>query len=261
MPFYEREARILKLLEDGDELSTVELASRMFVSEPTIRRDLAVLAKKGAIIRTHGGAIIKRSVADEKIPLLFREQEQNTAKAIMGKIAASMIRDGYTIMMDATTSAFHILPHLESFKNLIVITSGAKTSYFLGRMNIKNICTGGRMIPVSLSYVGANAERTIRDYNADIVFFSCRGLSLDGRLTDNSIEENNIRRVMMKNSAKKVFLCDSTKFDKVCLHNLCTVSEIDEIISDAPLPPGIQEIMRKKLDVYEQKRGNRRLWD
>jgi DeoR/GlpR family transcriptional regulator of sugar metabolism len=244
MSFYEREPQILRLLEDGDELSAAEIASRLFVSKPTIRRDLAKLAKKGAVIRTHGGAIINRALADEKIPLLFREQEQSSEKAKMGKFAASMIRDGYTIMMDATTSAFHILPHLEKFKNLIIITSGAKTSYFLGKMNINNICTGGRMIMKSLSYVGDDTERTIRQYNADIVFFSCRALSLDGRLTDNSIEENNVRRAMIQNSAKKVFLCDSSKFGRTCLHNLCTVKDVDEIISDAPLPPSIQEILR-----------------
>ena len=49
------------------------------------------------------------------------------------------------------------------------------------------------MINKSLSYVGYDAERTVANYNADVMFFSCRGISSEGWITDNSIEENNLR--------------------------------------------------------------------
>ena len=62
------------------------------------------------------------------------------------------------------------------------------------------------MLMRSLSYVGDDAIRTLENYNADVVFFSCRGVSDDGLLTDPSIEENLIRRAMMKQSRLKIFL-------------------------------------------------------
>ena len=111
-------------------------------------------------------------------------------------------------------------------------------------MGINNICTGGRMITRSLSYIGEDAERTVKQYNANIVFFSCRGLSLDGKLTDNSIEENSLRKVMLQHAKKRVFLCDSSKVGNTYLNNLCHLSVVDEIICERTLPKQLYEMTR-----------------
>ena len=163
----------------------------------------------------------------------------------MAQKAVNFIKDGYTIMIDGSTSAFALIPLLSDFKNLIVITNSAKASFALGQMGIKNISTGGHMINKSLSYVGEEALRTINSYNADIVFFSCRSLSENGYLTDNSIEENQLKRAMIKKSNKSVFLCDKSKFNKTCLNNLCHISEIDEIICDENIPEYIIKLKNK----------------
>lgn len=244
MPFYEREDKILNALLEKDSMTTQELSARLFVSVPTLRRDLIKLEQMGKIIRTHGGAQLIKKSADEKIPIFLREQEQNEAKEIMARKAVEFIRDGDIIMLDGSTSAYSIIPQLVSFKNLIVITSSAKSSFLLGRMGISNICTGGKMITRSLSYIGEDAENTVKRYNADIVFFSCRGLSMDGKLTDNSIEENSLRKIMLRHARKKVFLCDSSKLDHTYLNNLCHLSEVDEIICEKVLPVHLSEMTK-----------------
>ena len=101
------------------------------------------------------------------------------------------------------------------------------------------------MITKSLSFVGEDAKRTVLDYNADVLFFSCRSLSEDGYLSDNSYEENAVRRAMMSRAKKKIFLCNSAKFNKVSLHNLCHISEVDEIISEAEVPNSILSMIKK----------------
>ena len=101
------------------------------------------------------------------------------------------------------------------------------------------------MINKSFSYVGDDAIKTINNYNADVVFFSCRGLSERGFLTDNSIEENLVRKAMMKKSHKSVFLCDKSKIEKIYLNNLCHISEVDEIICDERVPEYIIDLKNK----------------
>ena len=204
MPFYEREDKILNLLRQKNMMTIDELANQLFVSKPTLRRDLIKLEKKGIISRGHGNASLVQNAPDSKIPFTLREQEQDIAKSAIARKAVTFIKDGDTIMLDATTSAYHIVPLLTDFHNILVITSSAKTSFLLGQMSIKNICTGGQMINRSFSYIGNDALNTVSHYNADVVFFSCRGLSLDGFASDNSIEENQIRMAMMKQSAKKI---------------------------------------------------------
>lgn len=236
MPYYEREDEILRLLNEGEAKTNDELAKKLFISKQTLRRDLEKLEKKGLIIRTHGGAMPTRHPSDRHIPFFLREHEQSEAKKVIALKALEFIKDGDTIMLDGATSAYAIVPYLSSFKDLTVITSNAKACFLLGNMNIKTVCTGGHMLTRSLSYVGDDAIRTVENYNADIVFFSCRGLSDDGMLSDPSIEENLVRRAMMKNSRKKIFLCDSSKIGKKYLHNLCPVSEVDRVICEIPLP-------------------------
>ena len=101
------------------------------------------------------------------------------------------------------------------------------------------------MITHSLCYIGEDAERTVRNYNADLLFFSCRGLSMDGRLTDTSVEENGLRRCMLRQSAKRVLLCDSSKLGNVYLNNLCHLSDVDAFICEEPLPQSLLAMLRK----------------
>lgn len=243
MPFYEREDKILGLLTANQITTVDEIASKLFISKPTVRRDFEKLAKKGLITRTHGGATLIKNAADEKIPFALREQEQNGAKFIMAKRAVEFIEDGYTVMLDGSTSAFAIVPLLTEFRKIIVITNSAKASFVLGQMGIKNICTGGHMINKSLTYVGDDAQNTLGKYNADVAFFSCRGVSDVGYLTDNSVEENQIRKIMIERSKKSVFLCDQSKFNKTYLNNLCHISEVSEIISNEKLPDYVKELI------------------
>lgn len=245
MPFYEREEQILNALLEKDSVRVQELADKLYISVPTLRRDLAKLESMGKIIRTHGGAKLRKSPADKQIPLALREQEQNIAKDVIGQRAAELVTDGDIIMLDASTTAYSIIPYLADFNNLIVITSSAKAAVLLGQMGIQTICTGGRMITHSFAFIGDDAERTVRSYNADIAFFSCRGLSLDGRLTDKSIEENTLRKVMLQQAKRRVLLCDSSKIGHVFLNTLCHISDIDEVICESPLPQEILQTIKK----------------
>lgn len=245
MPFYEREDKILDILAACEAVRISDLSEKLFISVPTLRRDLIKLDKKGLILRGHGKVSLVKNSADTKIPFSLREEEQNGAKNIMAKIAASYIKDGDVIMLDASTSAYCIVPYLTEFKNIIVITSGAKTALLLAHYGISNICTGGQMINKSFSYIGNDAISVVLRYNADVVFFSCRGLAMNGNLTDGSIEESNLRRVMMKQSKKKILLCDRSKIGNIYLHNLCHVSELDEVISDVKLPESILKQMKR----------------
>ena len=244
MPFYEREDLILNALLEKENMTLHELSSKLFVSIPTLRRDLIKLEEKGRILRTHGGAKLLKRAADEQLPFFYREQVQNSSKSIIAKKAAALVKDGDVIMLDGSTSAYLIVPLLAEFKKIIVITSSAQASILLGQMGINNISTGGHMINRVLSYVGEDAESTVRNYHADIAFFSCRGADLNGSLTDSSIEENRVRRVMMQQSKRNVLLLDSSKIGEVYLNKLCHISEVDDVICEAPLPEELVQRMK-----------------
>ena len=230
MSTYKRESEYIRLLAGRDH-TVKELAEKLFISEPTVRRDIALLKEKEILVSKNGVVRLKVSFSDKRIPLFIRETEQNEEKVRIAERAAKHVKDGDVVMLDASTTAYHLLPHLVKFKNLILITNGAKTAIEAASMGIKTICTGGELAPESFCYVGEDAESVLRRYNADLAFFSCRGLSNDGRVTDNSILENGIRRIMMENSARSFLLCDKSKHGKVYINTLCHTKDLDGVIS------------------------------
>ena len=167
----ERHSRIIDELRENPEISVKELARKLYVSEPTVRRDLTALHDKGIITKMYGGAVLNPTNAFCEIPFSMRATEQSDVKNEMGKRAAAMVEDGMSIMLDGSTSAYHMVPHLAHHKNLIAITSGAKTALMLAEANIRKFCTGGQMIIHSYSYVGAQAEAFVENFNADVLFF------------------------------------------------------------------------------------------
>ena len=238
MPFYEREKELLATIEKSDFVSTKVLLKTQYTSISTLRRDLIKLEERGLIIRIKGGVMAVKKSPDDRIAFFLRESENLPEKKLIAQKAATLIHDGDTVMLDASTSAYCIIPYIaENCKDIIVITSGAKASFLLGELGIKNVCTGGKMINKSFSYIGQIAEKTISQYNADIAFFSCHG--------DNSIEENDVRRIMIQHSRQKVLLCNSSKFGNTCLNNLCHLSEIDNVISESDIPQYISDSMKK----------------
>lgn len=213
-------------------MSVSELSRILFVSEPTVRRDVTRMRDSDTVSSKGGIVSLKVASADKRIPLFVRDCENNAAKRIIGKIAADLVRDGDVIMLDASTTAYHIVEFLENKKDIFVITSGIRSATALATMGIRTVLVGGEIIPESLSFAGADAERTLRAYNADKAFFSCRSLSSDGLVTDNSISENSIRRIMMDKANEAYLLCDSTKLGTKCLNTLCHTDELTAVITE-----------------------------
>lgn len=248
MMISERHRQIIEELKKDPNVSVRQLSKKLFVSEPTIRRDFTELHQKGIITKVYGGAMLNTAAAYRETPFFLRENEQSSTKSEMGKRAAALVKDGDVVMLDGSTSAYHAVEYLSRFKNLTVITSGAKTALAAAEANLRTFCTGGQMIIHSYSYVGKQAEDFVRSVNADILFFSCHGLDMQGRMSDNAIEEANLRQVMFEHSRKRVLLCDSSKIGKTCFYNMGNVAEIDEIISDRELPPAVLELLGTRLE-------------
>lgn len=233
----ERERKILEMILAEKKVTVKELAKKLYASEPSIRRDLVSLEKQNLIKRIHGGAVLEDNDSSlSKIPFAVRELESSSAKIEIARRAAELVSDGDVIFLDASSSAYNIIPYLASKSNITVITCGVKTLAKLGEYNIRAVCTGGSLLPSCYSLVGDDAYPIIEQNNANIFFFSCRGLSEDGLLTDFSTAENYIRRKMIKNSKKSYMLCASEKIGHKYFHTLCRAGDIDGIICEKKLP-------------------------
>ena len=222
---------ILKILQKKGNTSVHYLSKQLFVSEPTIRRDLTELEKQGKIKRTFGGAVYCE-VLNIELPLSLRENTDISAKKEIAEKASKHLKSGQVLFLDASSTVSYLIPYILKLDNMTIVTNSPKLSLELAKNNINSLSTGGIMLNNSIAYVGSYAEKFILDFNADIIFFSCRGVSDDGFLTDSSIEESSIRRVMLSKSNKKIFLCASNKIGKKYMNNICHLNDIDEMITE-----------------------------
>lgn len=241
----ERKNEILKILLKEKKIMVKDLSERLYTSEPSIRRDLTELEKDKLIRRIHGGAILEEhSESLIKIPFMLRELEDHDAKNIIAQKAAALVKDGDVIMMDASSSAYAIIPYLAQRSNITVITSGIKALMRLAEYGIDAYSTGGHLLPSCFSLTNEDAHKIISRYNADIVFFSCRGISPNGMVTDFSIEENRVREKMIEHSKRSVLLCATKKMNQTYMHNLCSIRDITQVISEQDqLPENLQKII------------------
>lgn len=228
----EREKAILQYLIKEKRVTVKEMAAKLYASEPSIRRDLASLEKQNLIKRVHGGAVLEEnSISAVKIPFAIREMEQSDEKVAIARKAAEFVKDNDVVFLDGSTSAYNMIPFLVQKKNITVITSGIKTLLRLAEYGVKVISTGGESVNSCMSLVGEDAVRTVNNYNADVCFFSCRGIK-NGELTDISAPENLVRRAMINRAKASYFLCAANKQDKSFFHKLCSKDDITGIITN-----------------------------
>lgn len=245
MFYSSREDEILDLLEKRNGVSVHFLSKELAVSEPTVRRALSSLEKRGKIKRTFGGAVLAE-LENRETPLSFRESEDMTAKKEIAAKAAELIRDDMVIFMDGSTTAACLADELSKFKNLTVITNNPRLTLRLAEENIRTFCTGGFMLNHSASYGGEFALDFIKNFNADMMFFSCRGISYKGEITDSSVENTEVRKIMMQRSKSHIFLCADSKVGKTFMIKVCDLSLVDKIICNAPIPENMENMLRHK---------------
>ena len=246
MSFKEREISILDYLREHKEASVAELCHALFVSEPTMRRDLSTLNTEGKIIRTYGGAAY-RNMPGENLPQAYREREHSDAKAVIGKKCLSLIRDGDTVMVDASSTALALLRVIEAKKSIVVITNSAKAPLALAESGVRTFVTGGELAANTYAYVGSHAEDFMRAYNADICFFSVRTLTEDGALTDNAIAENAVRKIMLARAKKKVLMLGSQKIGAPCISTLCTLDDVTHVVCECDISDRFPAAVREKF--------------
>lgn len=230
---FDRLREIMAILIQSKSASVRMLAQTLYVSEATVRRDLTALEKQGLVRRVFGGVLLLEG-NQEEIPFYARLAQTDEHKEGIAVEATERIRNGDVLMLDASSTVSMMIRHLKRFQRLTIITNAGATMTSLQALDAKVIITGGLMMRNSQGFVGNYAETMVRNFNADLFFFSCGGISADGRVSDNISEETSIRRVMMRHSRKRILLCDSSKFGLECCYNLCTVDDVDEIISDQP---------------------------
>lgn len=241
----ERQEEILEILNRNKSATVDYLASKLYVSGATIRRDLRAMEKQGMIIRSHGGAMPFKSSSVETA-FVVREQKDATAKRKMASLAVRLIKNGDSIFVDSSSTAGYVMELLKDFTNLTVTTTGIRNAIILSSTDkVKTYIAGGLIANHSNSITGTDTMDYISRIHADISILSCTGVSLETGFNDASIEQAKLKQCMRKNSSKVAMLVDTSKFGKTFMCHDFWFDDVDYLISEKLPPKEFLEVIKK----------------
>lgn len=229
----EREQEILSILKTTNGFVTVrQLCESLFASESSIRRDLKALETRGLVKRSYGGAVLESNYSNI-VTFNHRTRQNISAKREIAKKAAGLIKDGDIVFLDQSSTAFYLAGELIDRSSLTVVTNNIEITMLLANSKIRLISSGGFLSNENRNcLIGGDAQRTFENIYADVAFFSVKAVSENGVVTDCSREEVVVRDAMLKNAAKKVLLCDSSKFNCRAPFKQCKLEDVDILISE-----------------------------
>lgn len=223
-----REKDILDILYEKDRISVAELAKTLFVSEMTVRRDLSALEKKGVIRRYRGGAVL--TTVNSEMPISRRFFVDEDEKKDLGRQAAEFLCDNITVYLDSSSTCQYIIPYMNKFKNITLVTNSVNSLLCASKLQIPSILLGGKYYDRDMCFVGRMTEEQAMQLNVDIAFFSPLGISEDGMISDIDIEQTGVRKTVMKHAKKKIFMFEKNKLNKTYLYTLCHRDDADRIL-------------------------------
>ncbi|HXS21958.1 MAG TPA: DeoR/GlpR family DNA-binding transcription regulator [Steroidobacteraceae bacterium] len=247
----ERRRRICDLLQESGRVTVMSLASRFATSAVTIRADLAALERIGAVVRSHGGALLPRDGLDQ--PLTVKETLHHTEKVRIARLAVSLIRDGETIILDSGTTTAEIAKQIREapLQSINVITNALNVATLLASApTVRLIMPGGILRRESNSLSGHIGEAALAELRADRLFLGADAIDPTLGVMTPHLPEAQLNLKMIEIARQVVAVADSSKLMRRNISVIARVEQLDMLITDAAAsPPVVDELRRRGVEV------------
>ena len=230
----------MDLIKKRKNIRLNEIIEELKVSEATARRDLNFLEEKGKIRRVHGGAVL---IEDREENIDYKKLVFSEEKDRIGKKAASYVKNGDTIFLDAGSTTECVIKYLSGKEDVKVVTNGFTHIEELTKRGIETYLLGGKVKVKTGAVIGSTALFSLKNYNFDVVFIGANGINFDGYSTPDP-EEVLVKSEAVKKGRKVFFLCDHSKFNERSFINFASLKD-GILITDSEIPKDIKEKMEE----------------
>jgi DeoR family transcriptional regulator of aga operon len=235
-----RQERIAEDVESAGFVRVTDLADRFGVSVVTVRSDLGALEALGRVRRVRGGAVPSGGLRHEP-PLELAARENERQKAAIAAYAASLVQPGQVVVLDvgSTTTAVALeLVARRDLHDVTVVTSGLNVAMALEPASdrISVLVTGGMVRPLQHSLVNPFGSLILEQISAHLAFIGCNGVDADRGITNLNFAEAEVKKSMIAAAREVVVVADGSKIGVVEAARVCSISQIDLLITDASAP-------------------------
>jgi len=227
-----RRRKILEWLQEEGNARVRDLSDAFSVSEATIRQDLERLENDGQIVREHGGAYL-RSVPEQVRSMALQHLANMDAKRRIGRVAATMVSDGDSIILDSGSTTTEVAVNIVGIQNLNIITNALNIALILGA---SPTCTvhmpGGQFKAPTLSLSGDRSADFFEGLYARQLFLATAAISLEAGLTYPSMADLPVKRAMIRAASRVCLVADSSKIGVTSFTSLGSLEVIHQLITD-----------------------------
>ena len=235
---HERQAKILELLVRDGKVLTNDLAGLFDVSRETVRRDLLEMETGGSLNRVYGGAIMPGAEIQPEPAFAQRLAARAQVKDAIAAKACELIPADATLMIDTGTTTLAFARALLARRDVSVITNSIEIAQLAASTERGQVLLlGGRP---HRDVPGTYGEMTLAEidrFRVDFAIISPVGLHHHHGAMDYELHEAEIARAMMRRAKSRVMLCDSSKIGMESRVSICSLAEIDHLVTDAEAPP------------------------
>ncbi len=237
----ERRGQLLELVRLRRFASLPELTEELSVSESTVRRDLETLEEQGSLRRIHGGVLYAGD--SPKLPHFdARQPAQWPQKKAIARVAAELIEDGDTVLLDGGSTTYEVARLLVGRPLHIVTTSLPVANLLAADSRSDLVLIGGNVCPRSGVAQGPYANKMLGMVRVRKAILSVAGINEDG-FFNNNLMLIETERAMMDAADEVIVVADSSKFGRQSLGHLCSLADVDRLVAD----DGITEQWRNKI--------------
>ncbi|GAA2025722.1 DeoR/GlpR family DNA-binding transcription regulator [Pseudokineococcus marinus] len=238
----ERQAAIAARVARESRVSVTDLALEHAVTTETVRRDLAVLERGGALRRVHGGAVAPSALAAPETRVEERDRVAPEAKDRIAAAALAQLPPGTSsVALDAGSTTGRLAALLATSpgalvegSSLVVVTHAVHlAARLVGVPGVELHLVGGRVRPTTEAAVGAETVRALEDLRVDVAVLGANGFSAEAGFTTPDAEEAAVKRALVRAARRVVVLADATKAGRQDLHRFARLEEVDVLVTDA----------------------------
>ncbi|HVV19233.1 MAG TPA: DeoR/GlpR family DNA-binding transcription regulator, partial [Pseudonocardiaceae bacterium] len=110
---------------------------------------------------------------------------------------------------------------------------------------VRLVLLGGVLRRNYRSLVGSLTATALRQVSADLLFLSCTGVRPNGHVVDDMAVEAPLKQAMVEAADKVVLVASDAKFPGTGSLRLCTLSDVDILVTTAGADPATVDLCRQ----------------
>ena len=229
-----RRSELVRLARVHGQVTIAGLMEMFDVSADTVRRDLDLLAERGLLARTHGGAVASDDLVTRDAPFAERLTTRKAAKDRIARAAVTLVNDGETLIINGGSTTRAFAAELGVRRNLTVVTNNLEVPLVLGGETVRDIYVlGGQYRAEAQVTIGELGFGTVTGISADMAVIGVGGLSAAGGLSTTILAEAGMIAAMIAAARRTIVLADVSKCGHNSFAQIAPLARVDTLVTDA----------------------------